>query len=142
MKPATTGDKVTIEFEGKLDDGKVVAEATQADPLRFTLGQKEVFPEVEKAVEGMRPGEMTTVNVSGRESFGERDPSKVIEVDRALFPLDQECAVGVVVRLNRDDKLPKTGRIVEVGESVIKVDCNHPFADKEIIFDLKLLEVA
>lgn len=52
------GDKVQIEYEGKLENGEVFdSSETHGHPLEFTVGSGEVIPGFEKGIEGMEVGE-------------------------------------------------------------------------------------
>ena len=54
-KPAASGDKVVVDFEGKIDG--VVFEGGTAKGSEFTLGQKQMLPDFEAGVLGKKAGE-------------------------------------------------------------------------------------
>ena len=51
------GDKVKIEYTGKLTDGEVFDASEGREPLKFEVGAGEVIPGFDKAVEGMKKDE-------------------------------------------------------------------------------------
>ena len=69
MRPATHGDTVARDhYRGKLQDGSVF-DATDREPLPFTIGGGQLIPGFEEAVVGMNPGDSRTGGATGRKSF-------------------------------------------------------------------------
>lgn len=93
---AEWGDTVQVNYIGRLTNGSVfdtsyedVAREAgiysffrEYSPLKFTLGDDEIIPGLEDAVDGMSVGENKTVTLSPEDAYGEWDPSKVEEMDR------------------------------------------------------------
>ncbi len=142
MTTMKAGDRVKLELEGRLNDGKVVVETKAAAPYIFTVGRDEVFPRLEEAVKQLGPGDTATVKLKDGEAFGGYDQSKIVEVERSRFTHDEPIRVGDVVTLNAEIGEPVKGRIVSLENATIKVDTNHPLAGEDLTFDLKVLEVA
>ncbi len=69
MAQAKTGNHVRVNFTGKLDDGTVFASTMNDEPIEFTLGENEVLPAIEDAVEGMEPGETKSVRIAAEDAF-------------------------------------------------------------------------
>ena len=59
---AAKGDRVTIDFTGR-KDGEVF-KGGQATDYPFTLGENQMLPDFEKAVEGMKAGETKTFDMT------------------------------------------------------------------------------
>lgn len=88
---AASGDKVSVDYTGRLDSGKVFdtsiesiakeagiyASARNYAPLEFALGQNQMIPGFENAVLGMRVGERKTVRVLPEDAYGYPQPSMV-----------------------------------------------------------------
>ena len=53
MGNAKSGDTVKIHYTGTLDDGAEFDSSAGSDPLEFVLGDGQVIPGFDKAVEGM-----------------------------------------------------------------------------------------
>lgn len=68
---ATDGDRVTIDFEGKLD-GEPFA-GGKADDFQFILGEGRMLEEFEKAVRGMKTGESKTFPLKFPEDYQSKD---------------------------------------------------------------------
>ena len=57
-EPATDGDRVTVDFEGKIDG--VIFNGGQAENFQFVMGENSMPEAFEKAVRGMKQGESKT----------------------------------------------------------------------------------
>ncbi len=86
MAQARTGNHVRVNFTGKLDDGTVFATSLNDEPIEFTIGENEVLPAIEEAVEGMEPGDTKTVRIAAEDAFGMRREDLVQEIPRDSLP--------------------------------------------------------
>ena len=48
-------------------------------------------------------------------------------------------SVGLVIDMTSPDGVEARGKIVEITETHVTIDCNHPLAREELIFDIELL---
>lgn len=109
------------------------------EPIELVFGVGQLLPALEQAIEGMSAGDKKTVQLGPEQAYGKRDPTALIEVDRADFPADvepgdryeAETEEGEVVLL----------RVLEVLEDAVVVDTNHPLADQTVRFDLEVVAV-
>jgi peptidylprolyl isomerase len=141
MTQATTGSKVRLHFTGKLDDGTVFATSTNSEPIEFTLGQNQILPGIEEAVEGMAGGESKTVKILSDQAYGPRREDLTQEIAKEHLPADLKPQVGQRLRIDRKDGDPIIVSITGVSDPAITVDANHPLAGKDLTFDLEVLEV-
>jgi FKBP-type peptidyl-prolyl cis-trans isomerase 2 len=138
---AKTGDTVKIRFTGKLDDGTVFGSTAGAEPIEFKLGAGRIIPGVEKAVEGMNVGESKRVKVEAEQAYGEHRAELVQEVSRDRFPKEVEPKVGQEFEIPQQEGRRAAVRVVEVSDSSVKLDANHPLAGRDLTFDLELVEI-
>lgn len=141
MAQAKTGDHVKVHFTGKLDDGSVFATSADSAPLQFTLGNHEVLPAIEEAIEGMEPGETKTVEIDSGGAYGPRRDELMQEIPRENLPADLDPKVGQQLRMDRPGKEPLIVSISDVSDTSVMIDGNHPLAGKDLSFDLELVEV-
>ena len=137
----TNGKQVTLEYTLKLDDQSVVDTNVGGEPLKLTQGHHEVIPGLEKAIEGMAPGEKKQVTVAPAEAYGTVDPKAFQEVDKNMVPADSR-KVGTQLEGKTNDGRTVYPRISEVKSDTVVLDFNHPLAGKTLYFDVKVLEVA
>lgn len=137
---AQNGQKVTIEYRGTLDSGEEFdASAKHGQPLTFTLGEGQVIPGFEKAVEGMEVGEKKTFTLAPDDAYGQRRDDLVIEFPKAqLEGSDVELEEGKEVGLQTPQG-PIPARIEKVGEETVTIDANHPLAGQNLTFEIELV---
>ncbi|HET9200675.1 MAG TPA: peptidylprolyl isomerase [Dehalococcoidia bacterium] len=135
---AASGDTVRIEYCGTLDDGSQFDSSLEEgrDPLEFTLGAGEVVPGFDEAVTGMRVGERKTVTIPADQAYGEPDPERIQEVSIEQFG-GEVPEVGSQVQASNG----ATGTILEVTDTTVTVDFNHPLAGEDLTFEIELVEI-
>lgn len=162
MAKVKKGDKVLINYIGKLDDGTIIdstfepAEcnemgscsggcsddcAEEYGPLEITIGQEDFFSEVEEALIGMEPGQKVSVTIAANCAFGEYDPEAVITVERSQLPDDMTPEVGDDLVINNEDDDDLEVTVVEVTDETITFDANHPLAGEDIMYEVELLQI-
>ena len=134
-------DGVTVHLEYTLTDevGAVIESNKGKTPLVVTQGNGQVIPGLEKALLGMREGEIKHVTVPPEEAYGKLDPEAVREVPRDRVPKDIEVGSRLVGRAPTGQ--PIQAVVKEIKEQVVVLDFNHPMAGKTLIFDIKVLSV-
>jgi peptidylprolyl isomerase len=135
------GDKVKVEYTGKLADGKVFDTSKGRDPLSFEMGAKQIIPGFEKNVEGMKVGEEKTFTLSVEESYGPVKKELVQEIPRDKLPKEQEPQEGMMLMMKAPTGQQIPARIVKVAEDKVTLDLNHPLAGKELTFEVKVVGV-
>jgi FKBP-type peptidyl-prolyl cis-trans isomerase 2 len=138
---AKLGDRVRVHYIGTLNNGSRFDATTLNDPLEFTIGTDEVIEGFEKAVIGMRPGESKEVIISVEEGYGPRDESKVAKVMRTEFPDDMELEQGLLLQIDHPDGDTELITILNVSDTEVILDANHPLAGKPLNYEIDLLEV-
>ena len=137
---AQNGQKVTIEYRGTLDSGEEFdASKNHGRPLTFTLGEGQVIPGFETAVEGMEVGEKKSFRIEADDAYGQRRDDLVIDFPRAqVEESDVSLEAGAQIGLQTPQG-PIPATIVEVGEESVKIDANHPLAGQPLNFEIELL---
>ena len=134
------GTKVTLHFALVLEDGDVIDSNFETAPATFTVGDGNLLPGFESTLIGLENGDEREFTISPEEAFGQHNPQNVQRVDRSNFD-QQELEVGAMFSFqNGDGELP--GVIIEFEDEEILVDFNHPLAGKNIIFQVKIMDIA
>lgn len=147
MAQAAEGDTVRIHYRGKLVSGEIFDASEGFDgmgedsPLEFTIGGNQVIPGFESGVVGMTPGETKTVTIPVDQAYGPHNPEMVIVFPREQVPEHVDIALGNQLSLTQEDGSTFTVVISDVTDATITLDANHPLAGRELVFDLKLVEI-
>jgi FKBP-type peptidyl-prolyl cis-trans isomerase 2 len=140
------GSKVTLDYEGKLETGEIFDSSTHGDhshPLTFTVGEKQVIPGFETAVEGMDVGDEKEFSIEPENAYGMPDERLRQEIPKnALPPMPEgyelKAGMSLGMRTPQGD-IPVL--IAEVKDDSIILDMNHPLAGKKLIFKIKIVKV-
>lgn len=141
MKTAKRGDTVHVHYTGRLEDGTVFDSSSGREPLQFTLGEGQVIPGFEQAVDGMSVGEKTEARIPPDRAYGDRSEQLVLNVERDRFPDSVTPQVGQRFTMTTQDgrQLPVT--VTEAEPDSVTIDANHPLAGKPLTFDLELVKI-
>ena len=133
------GRMVTVEYELKDADGVLLSSSSETGAMRFIFGAGQVLPAIEQALAGLEPEAQVTTAVSAAEGFGEWDESRVVEVPRSQLPPD--LAVGAVVTAQDQQGRQFPLKVIDLDDSVARLDGNHPLAGKDLVFDMTVKNV-
>lgn len=141
MPNAKKGDTVLISYTVRTTDGRVVGKSEEDAPIALTLGNAEIFPEVEAALDGLEVGTESAAVVPSDNAFGPRRDDMVIDIPRAQLPADQTPEPGMTLGAQQQDGSTIQFTITEVNDETVTADGNHPLAGEDLHFGLKLVEI-
>jgi len=137
------GDKVTLDYEGKFENGEVFDSSKHGDhshPLTFVVGEHQVIPGFENAVIGMDINQKKEFTIPPEEAYGMPDDSLFQEIPRTALPQEPEPEAGMtLVMQTPQGNIP--AMISEIREDSVMLNLNHPLAGKTLIFNIQILEV-
>ena len=132
------GSKVKVHYTGKLEDDNVFDSSTGREPLEFTVGSGQLIPGFEQGVMGLKTGDKKTIELEPDQAYGQIREDLVNEVPRENLP--EGVQIGQALQAQTEQG-PVRVTVVELNETMGKVDANHPLAGKKLIFDLEVVEV-
>ena len=141
MIRAARMDTVKVRYTGRLEDGTVFDQSPAERPLQFIIGREEVIAGFDEAVEGMYQGESKNVTVPCAKAYGESKPLLIETVERSVLADKVDLQVGGQLEITNHDNTTFRLMVREITESHVTLDANHPLADKDLTFDIELLEV-
>ena len=133
------GRLVTLDYELQDTSGNLLDESAKSGPIRYIHGAGQTFPAIEQAVAGLEPGSSVTKEIASAEAFGGRDDSRIIEAPREQLPPDVKVGDVVTAQDAQGHRFPLT--VLEIGETVARLDGNHPLAGKDLVFRLTVQKV-
>ena len=137
------GDTVTLEYEGRLDDGTVFDSTdNHEEPLVFEVGAHTLMEAFESKVVGMKKGDEKEFKLKPEEAYGEYDKNLVKRVPRDQMPKGEELTKGMMLVLGLPDGIQIPALILEVSDDTVTIDLNHPLAGKELTFKIKVVDIA
>ena len=135
----TTGKLVEFTYRIVDENGEV---KEQVDlPLTYIHGHDSgMFPTVERALEGKRPGDSVSVELPPAEGFGERDPDLLFEDALSNVPAEYR-KIGAEAEFRNDQGDTKVFRVTSMKNGRITLDGNHPLAGQTVTFHINILGV-
>ena len=141
MVQARMNDKVKVHYSGTLSDGTIFDSSLEREPFEFTIGQGMVVPGFENGIVGMNEGETKTVSISADDAYGPYKDDLVGVIDKSRIPEDIDLDVGMVLQMRSPEGGITNVTVADISDAGVTIDLNHPLAGKDLIFEIKLLEV-
>jgi peptidylprolyl isomerase len=105
------------------------------------MGQGQLIPGFEKAVEGMKVGDATTVRIPADEAYGEKREDMVVDISRQQIPPDISPEIGMVLQMQQPNGMPLNVTVTNVSDDSVTLDANHPLAGQALTFEIELVEI-
>lgn len=147
----TANKSVSAEYELFVDGDnegelELMEKATPQQPLSFIYGIGMMLPKFEEHLFGLSSGDKFDFTINVQDAYGEYEDANVIDLDRSIFEIDGKLDnkviyAGNVVPLMDSEGNRLNAQVVEVTDSMVKVDLNHPLAGENLHFKGSVLEV-
>ncbi len=133
---------VSISYELKVDGDLI--DAAQADnPLVFLYGHGQLLPLFEDNIKDLAEGDSFEFMIPSKDGYGEVNDQAIVELPKEIFVIDGELQEDLLVIGNRlpmrdSEGNALDGTVVEVTDSSVVMDFNHPLAGKDLFFTGKV----
>ena len=132
-------DKV-VAFSYTLSDdaGTQLEYSPEGEPMVYLHGHRNILPALERRLEGKTVGDEISATLPPGDAYGEREEDAIQRVPiKHLVTRSKRYQPGMVVRVNTKQG-PRDVTITKVGKFNVDVDVNHPYAGKQLTFDIKV----
>jgi len=134
------GDTVSVHYTGKYEDGGVFDSSEDREPIKFTVGGKQLIRGFEEAVVGMSEGEKKEITITPENGYGESIPELVFEIPRNHVPDNIQLEEGLQLTLTDQEGNQLPAVVKKVTDETVTLDANHPLAGKKLHFDIEVVE--
>ena len=141
MAVLENGQKVSIFFEAKLENGETVLKTDDKQPLEIKIGEGTIPQSIEKAITEMNAGDSETITLEPEEAFGPIINELIIDLPMEGFGEAEQLMVGSKVSMNSPEGKKFIGIIIEITDEKVKVDFNHPLAGKKLLFTVTVVSI-
>ncbi|MFW6007703.1 MAG: FKBP-type peptidyl-prolyl cis-trans isomerase [archaeon] len=138
-KKAKKGDKVSVEFVGKLEDGTVFDKVPENSPFTFELGNSDVLKTFQEEIVGMKEDEIKEFTIPKEKAYGKKDKKLIFEMTKEVLG-DNEFKKGDIVSL-KSPKGDMPAKILEVKEDKVTIDTNPILAGHDLTYKVRLIEI-
>lgn len=139
--PIAPQQVVTLHYTLRDAEGGVLDDSRRRDePLSYLHGHDNIVAGLERALADQDAGARLSVTLSPVEAYGERDEALIQPIARSAFGVGSPPAPGMRFQAQGPDG-PRVVTVIEVGETRVTVDANHPLAGQTLSYDVEILEV-
>lgn len=123
----------------KTKSGRTISSTFNRDILNITLGEEGLLNGLVKGMENLKVGEHRSISLSAEQAYGLYDPKKVILFPRRKLPGDAK--IGSVVSIRGKSGKVRVYKVLDMGDSFVQLDGNHPLAGQDLVFEIEALKV-
>ncbi|WP_099210675.1 FKBP-type peptidyl-prolyl cis-trans isomerase [Thermococcus henrietii] len=156
MVKVEKGDVIRLRYTGRIKETGEIFDTTDEEiakqagiykengvygPVPIAVGAGHVLQGLDEALEGLEVGKKYEIEIPPEKGFGKRD-RKLIKT----FTLGQFRRQGIIpfpgmpVEIETEGGRKLKGRVLTVSGGRVRVDFNHPYAGKHLIYEVEIVE--
>lgn len=144
MQRVKSGDLVSVEYVGTINNDEIFESTLDTGPLEFEVGCGSVLPAFEQAVLNMAINEKNEITIPAGEAYGESIADLIHTMDQDSFGKDHELNPGMILNLDfehegQTQKVPALVTKIEDGQ--VTLDFNHPLAGKTLSYAITVTDI-
>ncbi len=125
---------------------ELVEQTSSEHPFAFLYGFGGVLPDFESNLTDKQKGDKFDFKIVAEKAYGIYDKEYVTKIDKQSFVVDGEfdskrIKIGEDIEMNDAEGNVLVGRVIEIDETVVTMDFNHPLAGFDLHFIGEVLEV-
>ncbi|MCW3078551.1 MAG: slyD [Bacteroidetes bacterium] len=139
---------VSYNLTASQDKGpEELIEQTSADrPFTFLVGFGGVLPDFETNLATKQKGDKFDFKIKAEKAYGVFEKDYIVKVDKVAFMVDgkfddSRVKEGEDIEMNDAEGNQLVGRVLEITDSVVEMDFNHPLAGFDLHFIGEVLDV-
>ena len=126
--------------------GDVVDSADANSPMQFIYGNGSLIQSFENNIKDMKSGDNFEFSIPTDQAYGAVIPEYIIKLPKSIFEKDGEVDENILEVGNRLPMVDQEGNhlnglVVEILDSEVVMDFNHPLAGEDLHFIGKVEEV-
>ena len=111
-------------------------------PVSFIYGKEtNLLPIVEEALQGKEKNSEVSIEVSSELGFGKIDKGLIFQDSLENVPQEYR-KIGMQIDFANDKGVKRKFRVTKMDDKHITFDGNHLFAGKELLYKIKIIDVA
>ena len=131
--------KVLLHYSLK-GNGQVFESTFDDNPIKLTIGQSSLPQIIESSLYGLQVKDKKEYSFSSKDIFGIYDDSKVKTMSLDAFKNYKDPKPGDIIETVENDKSYFITVLNRIDDKVV-VDLNHPLSNKEVVFEVEILDV-
>jgi FKBP-type peptidyl-prolyl cis-trans isomerase SlyD len=143
-----TNKVVSLKYELRINaqDGKLVEKVENDRPLEFIYGIGNMLKEFESNLSGLKQGDSFNFNIKADNAYGQVNNDMIVDLSKDIFKIDGKIdenilVIDKVVPMRDQSGNHLNGKIVEILDTTVKMDFNHPLAGDDLFFTGEILNI-
>jgi FKBP-type peptidyl-prolyl cis-trans isomerase 2 len=131
-----------IRYKGGVKGEETVDDRWEGEPLAVVVGEGQVPKGIENILYEMMPGEQREVEIPPELGYGNYRDEGAQWYPRTVLPSGYKLQNGSVLTWTNPvthDTMPAL--VVEATKDTVRLDFNHPFAGKTLVYRIELVEL-
>lgn len=128
------------------EQGRVLETVEKGNPLTFLFGNGKLLSKFEENISDLPKGEGFAFQLTPEDAYGQRREELIVDIPKTVFEMDgqvdeQICRIGNQVPMMDKSGRRLNGIILDIYNSTVKMDFNHPMAGVNLHFAGNVEEV-
>lgn len=143
-----TNKVVSLKYELRInaEDGELVEKVENDRPLQFIFGVGSMLEKFESNIGGLKEGDKFNFKLKADEAYGDVNNEMIVDVPKEIFMVDGKIddsllVIDKVIPMRDQQGNHLNGKIIEIKESQVVMDFNHPLAGDDLFFTGEVLNV-
>lgn len=127
------------------NEGGLIEKAPADKPFTFLSGFGMTLDDFENNLVNLKTGEEFNFTLQPEQAYGEYVDARVLDLDKEMFKINghfdhENIHKGAIVPLQNEQGDRFMAQVVEIGDTTVKMDLNHPLAGKTLNFKGTIVE--
>ncbi len=133
---------ITLNYRISQPGGAVLISTFESTPATLQLGNGELTHGLESCLVGLATGEYRVFDLAENQAFGPRHDALIERIPRDALPQgDYTVEPQQVLGFTAPDGNRFSGLVLEVNESTVVIDFNHPLAGRAVCFEVEVIGI-
>lgn len=137
---------LTYELREDNEQGELIQKVDEQRPFVYLFGVGGLLPKFEQNLEGLSKGDKFSFDMTAEESYGNHTEEAIIDLEKSIFEVDgaideELLTLGNQITMQDNHGNPLDGIVLEVTDTMVKMDFNHPLAGLDLHFSGEILDV-
>lgn len=137
---------LTYELHENDAQGALIQKVEKDRPFVYLFGVGGLLPKFEESLDGLSVGDSFSFELSADDGYGQPTKEAIIDLDKKIFEVegkvdDELVKIGNQITMQDQDGNPLDGIVLEVTDSTVKMDFNHPLAGMNLHFSGDIIDI-
>jgi FKBP-type peptidyl-prolyl cis-trans isomerase SlyD len=129
---------VSFHYTLKNKNGETLDSSAGEEPLSYLENSGHIIPGLESELKKMQAGDKKLIQIAAKDAYGERRDDLIVDAQKTQFPPEATPKKGDQFRAGPNSPV---FTVLDVTDTIVKLDGNHPLAGEDLSFDVEIVEI-